>query len=357
MSQQVLILIDNLKNGGAQTVALQQCLLGNQQGQNNYWLYSLRTESASQPISDPHILQSGHKHAWHPLVWLKLWKLIRQNKITVLQPHLMGSKIAAMVMKLLKPSLIIIPYEHGELLGGKLSYRVVMRLLAMCSTGFIACANTAAQKLAQYIYVNTPVKVVLNAIPSDVIELRKQKHTSKIVNVLFIGRLSTIKGINHLLTALALIKTEVPFKLTLVGDGPQKQDLQKLASKLNIDHLVEFVGFIPRPGLAKYLEPADIFVLPSLYEALPMVILEAIAVGIPVIASDLPGIRELLNENNSILVEPGSPHLLATALTKLLEDPEYAQKLARNATQLVPDLLPGNWITKVDLAIKSIAHA
>jgi glycosyltransferase involved in cell wall biosynthesis len=110
------------------------------------------------------------------------------------------------------------------------------------------------------------------------------------------GRLAKVKGIDLLLDAMALVGKKLPSaELMILGEGPLESALKRQTRQLGLDHAVHFPGFQPNPY--GYMRHADVFVLASRYEGLPLVLLEALALGTPVVATDCPGgVREILSD-------------------------------------------------------------
>jgi len=133
------------------------------------------------------------------------------------------------------------------------------------------------------------------------------------------GRLWKQKGFDVLLDALALVRNLLPVKLTILGEGPLEVDLKAQSERLGLSGAVRFVGFQPNPY--PYLKHADLFVLSSRYEGMPSVILEALSVGTPVVATDCPGgVREILTGSRMGRMVPSSnPRLLAEAIVSAIE--------------------------------------
>jgi glycosyltransferase involved in cell wall biosynthesis len=144
--------------------------------------------------------------------------------------------------------------------------------------------------------------------------------SSGIPIVVSVGRLSEEKGYVHLLRAVARVLQQRSMKLVIVGDGEQRQELEDLARQLHIARDVAFLGYQENPY--KYMARADVFVLSSLWEGLPTVLVEAMACGAPVVASDCPsGPREIITQDEEgILVPPADPEALAEAILKVLSD-------------------------------------
>lgn len=124
------------------------------------------------------------------------------------------------------------------------------------------------------------------------------------------------KGVDYLLRALALVEG---VRLEIVGDGPMRPQYERLARELAIDERVRFHGFLPKPELAECMRSADLFVLASRFENNPCVVLEAMASGLPVVATRVGGLPELVDETSGILVQPRDPDDIARGIRAALE--------------------------------------
>jgi glycosyltransferase involved in cell wall biosynthesis len=146
-------------------------------------------------------------------------------------------------------------------------------------------------------------------------------------DLLFVGELRRIKGVDLLLNALAEIKPEKAVTATIVGSGPEEEHLKDMASRLGLDGLVRFPGAMPARD-AFIL--GRIMVVPSLAESLPYVVLEATAAGLPLIATNVGGVPEIVSETDTPLIEPGNVGALKSAILSVLADPDLAtQRAAR----------------------------
>lgn len=133
--------------------------------------------------------------------------------------------------------------------------------------------------------------------------------------ILFVGNLVFQKGVKFLLEAKKLMKSDV--KLVVVGDGPLRHELEMKVQDDNIQD-VFFAG--ARRDVEQIMPSADIFVLPSISEGLPITILEAMASGLPVVATNVGGISEVMNKQVGLMVKASSPTELASAMDKILEN-------------------------------------
>jgi glycosyltransferase involved in cell wall biosynthesis len=146
---------------------------------------------------------------------------------------------------------------------------------------------------------------------------------------MFIGRLGVEKGVETLLHALG--KNSRP-SFKLVGDGPMKSMLEGLKKKLNLEN-IEFCGFKPKEDTLSMLGRASFFVLPSIcYEGFPMVVLEAMSLGKPVITTNLGGLPEIIKDGYSgFIVPPGDIDALADKMEILTKDRDLCKRLGQNA--------------------------
>jgi len=148
--------------------------------------------------------------------------------------------------------------------------------------------------------------------------------------ILSVGRLHPQKGFVHLIRAFALVRDSMRCRLVILGEGPLRSDLEQLVKDLGLVADVSMPGFELNPY--KYMQEADLFVLASLYEGFGIVLVEALALGKPVVATRCPsGPDEIIpNENVGILVSPGDEAEMARAILRVLHDPNLARKLSEN---------------------------
>jgi len=158
-------------------------------------------------------------------------------------------------------------------------------------------------------------------------------------HILFVGRLdSNRKGVSFLLQAFQRLSDEkLPCKLTIIGDGPYRSRLEQLAEDLNLNN-IEFLGHIPNAQLPIHYNHADIFVLPSCAEGMSNVILEAMACGLPVVATNVGGNPELVqNGETGFLVPPENVDALYDSLVKLLSDKNLRERMGRSGRKTVEE--------------------
>jgi glycosyltransferase involved in cell wall biosynthesis len=186
--------------------------------------------------------------------------------------------------------------------------------------------------------------------------INSQPSQPRLTKFIYIGRLVDWKAVDLLLIAVKRVLEQVPVEIEIIGDGNEKATLQEQAKKLGLlqSSSVHFLGWLSQTDCAQRLKLADALILPSLYECGGAVVLEAMAMGIPVIATNWGGPTDYLDESCGILVEPSSREGfidgLATAMVKLATHPELARQMGKAGQQKIVDCF--NWEIKVDKVLE-----
>jgi glycosyltransferase involved in cell wall biosynthesis len=164
--------------------------------------------------------------------------------------------------------------------------------------------------------------------PAECVPEPSHRHDGE-PEILCVGRLVQRKGQSLLIEACAALRDRgLPVRLTLVGDGPTRADLGSLAEQLGVGDRVRFAGAVGHDDILPMFRSADIFCLPSFSEGVPVVLMEAMAHSVPVVATQIMGIPELVeNGLSGLLVAPGRVDLLVDALARLIADPELRLRL------------------------------
>ncbi len=168
--------------------------------------------------------------------------------------------------------------------------------------------------------------------------------------ILSVGRLVEKKGFPYLLQAVSILQSRgAEFRLVIVGDGPMRPDLVRMAAGLQLRERVEFTGALAQRELRRLYQQADLFALASVVAAdgdrdgLPNVLLEALAMGIPTVASDISAIPELIeHQKTGLLAKPGDPRDLADKLEVALYDEELRARIALLGRQKVSKYFDAN---------------
>ncbi|KKS74216.1 MAG: Glycosyl transferase, group 1 [Candidatus Azambacteria bacterium GW2011_GWB1_42_72] len=150
-----------------------------------------------------------------------------------------------------------------------------------------------------------------------------------------IANLYKNKGLIYLIFAMAKI-SDNHINAVIIGDGPEREILKKLIKKNNLENKITLIGYVP--DAYKYLKAFDAFVLPSVKEGQPWTILEAMAAEVPIVATNIAGIPEMIeNEKSGLLVEPADSEALASAIEKMLTHPDMTQEYSQNAQTTVKE--------------------
>jgi glycosyltransferase involved in cell wall biosynthesis len=178
------------------------------------------------------------------------------------------------------------------------------------------------------------------------------------VRLVYLGRLVDWKAVDLLLPVLAGL-TDLPFELQIIGDGPERGRLEALTDGLGLAPRVTFEGFLPQAECAKRLAAADVLVLPSLYECGGAVVLEAMAMGLPVVAHRWGGPADYIDEHCGILIDPDvGPEELSQAwdraLRRLIGDAELRRRMGEAGQRRVRESF--SWDKKIDRILEIYRH-
>jgi len=221
--------------------------------------------------------------------------------------------------------------------------RNVMRL-SLRDYGAVICVSDYVKKrVARFIGANPPrLDTIYNGVDTllfrpelDTTSFKKKLGIVDKTAILFVGRLVTLKGVQYLIRAMSQIRKSVDNAVLIIcGTGPQWGLLQETARKLELTSSVIFAGYVPHRRLPEYFAASDFCVVPSTFESMGSVLLEAMSMKKPVIASRVGGIPEVIKDaENGLLVSPRDPEAISDAIARLLSDRQLYEKIARNGRQ------------------------
>jgi glycosyltransferase involved in cell wall biosynthesis len=190
------------------------------------------------------------------------------------------------------------------------------------------------QELAQKTKADQSIGIIYNGIDINTFRPNESlKSANKFIVTPGASRVTTRKGLNYLVEAVAKLAPKYPqIMLKVMGEGDAQADLEELARKVGIGNNVEFLGRIPREKTAPYYQEADVFVLPSLNEGMSNAMLEALATGLPLIATDCGGSKELIGEDeNGFFIKMRDAQDIADKLEKLITNKKLCQRLGQNS--------------------------
>lgn len=229
-------------------------------------------------------------------------------------------------------------------------YLATERALSHAGSGFIFVCEFEKQLFAKKIgLAGRPSVVVHNGLWPD--EFTAPKLTKDVTDLLFVGEMRKLKGVDILLQALAVLRKNAPITLTLVGDGPDQLEFESLAKQLNLGTAARFVG---RHNIGTAMTMGKMMILPSRHESFPYVVLETVAAGVPIIASDVGGIAEVLP--TQMLCRPDDSEELAIKISGKLKHPVETKKAATLLVKsLGKGLLVATMVSKINDFYQTLA--
>lgn len=300
------------------------------------------------------ITLSRKSKSWNIRIIMDILKIIHQKNIQLIHAHLyhsnMYGRIAAAISKI--PVIIT---EHNVYQKYKIKRRVINWLLAKKTDKIIAVSEAVKRYVVSRDWVDaSKIEVIYNGIDVKKFQsfLSKEEARHRIgipVKCFLIGtiaRLTEQKGHIYLIKAIDIIKGSIPnAKLVLVGSGPLESYLKAEVSEKELNDYVIFLG--SRRDIPDILKAMDIFVLPSLWEGLGIALLEAMASSIPVIATNVGGVPEIINNDiNGLLVPPGDPFSLSQAIFDLYKNEFKRQRLSKNGLETIENKFTSHCMVK-----------
>lgn len=288
-----------------------------------------------------HIDVIHERHAFDPQVLQRLRKLFRERPPDIIQTH--GVKSHFLIRLIRPPGTPWLAYHHGyttENLKMRLynqldrwSLPAADRVVTVC-TPFANMLTDRGVKRARISVVPNSIEPHNGVAGESSSALRDRwKLSGSAPIILAIGRHSSEKGHTYLVTAAHLLRQRYPeldFQMLLVGDGPERRRLESQVDQYGLGNRIRFTGH--QRNAMPYYALANLFVLPSLSEGSPNVLLEAMLTKTPIVASAVGGVPETVEHGQSaLLVQPRDPAALAQAIVTVLRNPELANALRNEA--------------------------
>ena len=348
--KRILHVIATMPVGGAENVLLTTLrLLDSQQYQSvvcciqDKGVLGAEVEKLGIKLIELHKLQKG---GWDGSIVDDLVALIQREKIDLVHGHLYHANLyARFAAKRAKvPGVITV---HNTYAKRKWHRQLLNWYLARHTARIIAVSDSIRDDIVRFDHVAAnKVVTILNGIDIarsqsqlSKAEARQRLQLPDDATVLVtIGRLVEQKGHSVLLQALQQLQASGRCNLhaLFIGDGSWRERLQRQANEAGLDANVHFLG--TRTDIGDILRAGDLYVMPSLWEGLGLALLEGMAAGLPVLASRVGGMVEVLGEGQyGHLVEPNNPATLATALQRLLQQPQQLALMATAGRQRVED--------------------
>jgi len=325
--------LDSLEAGGAEVLVSSLARLQHAAGHN----VVVHCLVAAGPLA-PALQNAGipvllHKAPLRSLTFARLFRAIRRARPDVVHCHNIAATVMAAPVARLSGVPCLISTRHGTATRNPRFERKFWLAARLCHR-VVAVSRAAAGRLAVAAW-SRPDKltVILNGAESrlSVPSQQERSGVARPFTVLSVGRLHRAKDFPTLLRALALALTSCPsLHLWILGDGPERPRLESLIAELGIQDHVELLG--AHQDVGRWFDQADLFVLASVSEGLPLALLEALAAGLPAVVTDAGGMPEVVQCCGSGLVVPASqPEALAQAIVELARSPDRLRSLAARA--------------------------
>ena len=275
----------------------------------------------------------GKKRGFDPSIISKMRKIIKAYQPDVIHTHryvLPYAFLASMGFKAKRVHTVHSVAQKEQTKVGKNINRVLFRYFNVVPVAL----SKEIQRTIQEVYglPDNRIPVVFNGIDLSRCIVKESYARKDTFTVLHIGRFMDVKNHELLLRSFARFKGQhSDARLQLLGDGELKENMMQLAGQLNITDAVEFAGL--QSNVYPWLHNADVFILPSKFEGMPMTLIEAMGTGLPIIASNVGGIPDMLSsQKEALLIEPKEEKIIE-ALEMVYSDAKKREYWGRNALQ------------------------
>jgi glycosyltransferase involved in cell wall biosynthesis len=286
--------------------------------------------SAGIPVIE---LGLHNKFDWKALA--RLGRIWRTEKPDLVHTHLFHAGVVGRIAARAMSVRTVVVHQHGAERARSTFRTLIDRVTSPLVSQYVATCRAVANTIQKREGVpGSKITVIYNGIecipPPDPI---LSKRPPLPIMLICVGRLSPEKGHHTLLNALACLNTShTPTNLNLVGEGELQASLAERSAQPDLNGIVHMLG--SRRDVPALLANADIFVLPSDWEGVSMALLEAMAAGLPVVATSVGGTPEVVMDGvTGFLVPPRDPEALAGALSRLLLDPDLRQRMGQAGRQ------------------------
>jgi glycosyltransferase involved in cell wall biosynthesis len=239
------------------------------------------------------------------------------------------------------------------------AYQILQRLSARRFDAVVAVARPIAQRLARYGMPESRLHVVPNAFPGgyDILPPAESRTLLGIPAVPYrigwVGRITHDKGLDIFLDALHQI-SDLEWRASIVGDGPRAESARLHARAIGIHGRLDWHGAMPDAG--RLMRAFDAFAISSRTEGTPIVLFEAMAAGVPVVATAVGGIPDVVTSKEAVIVPPRDPTELAAALRRLVQNDTSAAERVRSAHERLERYALGPWLDQYDRIYASIVN-
>lgn len=360
--RKVLVLIDSLRPGGAERAALGLAMSMPPERYAVTLCVTRRNDgSLAEEPSGVRYVTLDRSGRFDVLPFVRLWRLLRRDRFDVLHAHKFGSNLWGSVIGRLARVPAVVAHEHtwsytGQPLRRFLDGRVIGRLADV----FVAVSTRDQERMTSVEGVPaSKTAFVPNAfVPGNSSvdgDLRAELGISE--ETPLVGTVSVLraqKAVDVLLDAFSLLLNRIPdAHLVIGGYGPMAEEWEAYAASLGVEHRVHWLGL--RRDVPVVLRALDVVAMSSDFEGMPIFAFECMAERVPLVATDVGGLRDIFVPGESaLLVPPRSPGALADALEELLHDPERRRSLADAAHERLAEFSMDRAVARIGALYESV---
>ena len=267
----------------------------------------------------------------------KLVEVIKSYDLDIVHAHyaVPNAMSAYLAKKICNDSAKVITTLHGTdsyLVGRHRSYKEVTQFSMQQSDGLTTVSEYLKERTNTEFDISREIRVIPNFVDPQKFRRLKRDREQRIV--CHSSNFRPLKRIPDIIKAFSIVSQEINCKLFLVGNGPERPKAEKLAKNLGISKKVHFLGNVK--NVQEILGKSDLFLLPSEDESFGLAALEAMSCEVPVVASNIGGLKELISHGvDGYLIEVGDAEALAQYSLKILQDPRLQGEFGKNAKQKV----------------------
>ena len=330
IQKRLTVLVTTLQFGGAQTLLLNLAICLKQSGWHVNVIYmrppydfAQEFDAAGIPVDSLGMV----KGVPDPRAIWRLAKLLRQYETRVLHSHLFHANILGRIVRIVQPVPGVISTMHNIKEGGKWRDLIYRLTDSLCDLTTNVSQAAVDRYLSGGAVPTSKIKLVPNCVdtlyfspnPESRTALRRELDLNGQFCWLAVGYLEEQKDYPNMLQAFAQVVDQFPNSVLLIcGTGPLLSELEELATTLNVATKVKFLGI--RRDIPKLMNAVDAYVMSSAWEGMPIVLLEASSVGLPVVTTDVGGNREVVKDGQGGFLVPAlQPSALAETMIKLMQ--------------------------------------
>jgi len=276
--------------------------------------------------------------------WTAVWTGLRSRPLILNAHWLIPQGFVAVLLKPLLRCKVVISVHGADIYTLKGKFMKIFKRFALKHADTVIVNSSATKAVCERL-LPREYKVIPMGVDTAIFQPRPFRPIGETLEILFVGRLSEQKGTQYLCQAAKLLKDSgIPAHVTIIGDGDYRAALEAYVSQNGLESSVSFIGGVPHENIASYYQKADALVGPSIeskdgwQEAFGLVFAEASATGLPVIATDTGGIKDIVHDGaNGLIVTQKDAEAIAQAIIKLRDNPQLYQAMAKAGPDLVRD--------------------